>query len=464
MKTNFLKSILGLTLASILVTGCVNDDSYSVPNLECTDPGLVANKTIEQIYAQATTSAVPYAGDDIIEARLVSSDKGGNFFKIMYLTSLDGTRGFSFAVNRQDLYNEYNVGRKVYIKMKGLYTQIRNNTLQIGTLYNGNVGQIAEADYKKVLISSCNTVKEEELVNELTLSQINDSQIGKLIELKDVQFADNALGQNYYNPANVVGSETNHNITDASGATLIFRTGSFAEYAGTPVSNKSGRIRGILTKFGTTYQFVARYFIDIKLTEPRLGEEPGGPGEPSGEPTTPANLLFPGGDFENYPAFLAGLNSFGIKAYATQSAGTGANGSTSLRINGTPTANDYVFTAKVAAGLPANPTKITFWVKGTSATKALSLNVYRNTGGYDVFNIASLGSSAITLNKNTELNSSGNGTNQYNGSIDTNGQWVKVTLNIADIALNTNIGQDLFALKTGNAGTYDLYFENFGIE
>lgn len=465
MKTNFLKSILGVALTSVLFTGCVGDDDYSIPNLECNDPGLVATKQVQDIYNQATASPVLYSANDIIEARVVSSDKGGNFFKIMYLTSLDGTRGFSLAINRTDLYNEYNVGRKVYIKLQGLYTQIRNNTLQIGALYNSNVGQIAETDYKAKLINSCNTVDEEELVNEITLSQVNDSYIGKLIELKDVQFADSALGQTYYNSANVVGSETNHNITDATGATLIFRTGSYAEYAGTSVSDKSGRIRGVLTKFGTTFQFVARYAIDIKLTEPRLGDEPGEPGEPGGgEPTTPTNLLFPGGDFENYPAFLAGLNSFGIKAYATQSTGTGANGSTSLRINGTPTANDYVFTAKVAAGLPANPTKITFWVKGTSATKALSFNVYRSTGGYDVFNIASLGSSAITLNKNPELNSSGNGTNQYNGSIDTNGQWVKVTLNISDIALATTVGNDLFALKTGNAGNYDLYFENFGIE
>jgi len=451
----------------VLFTGCVGDDDYSIPNLECNDPGLVANKQIQDVYNQATASPVLYSADDIIEARVVSSDKGGNFFKIMYLTSLDGTRGFSLAINRADLYNEYNVGRKVFIKMKGLYTQIRNNTLQIGALYQGNVGQIAEADYKKTLISSCNTVDEETLVQELTLSQINDSQIGKLVELVNVQFADAAVGQPYYNAAGtLVGGQTNHNITDESGATLIFRTGSFAEYGAIIVPENSGRIRGILTKFGTTYQFISRYTIDLKLTEPRLGDEPGEPGEPGGggEPTTPSNLLFPGGDFENYPAFLAGLNSFGIKAYATQSTGTGANGSTSLRINGTPTANDYVFTAKVAAGLPANPTKITFWVKGTSATKALSFNVYRSTGGYDVFNIASLGSNAITLNKNPELNSSGNGTNQYNGSIDTNGQWVKVTLNISDIALATTVGNDLFALKTGNAGTYDLHFENFGIE
>lgn len=458
MKTNFLKSILGLTLASIFVTGCVNDDSYSTPNLECNDPGLVATKTIEQIYAAATPAATAYTADDIIEARVVSSDKGGNFFKIMYLTSVDGTRGFSLAINRQDLYNEYNVGRKVFIKLKGLYTQIRNNTLQIGALYNGNVGQIAEADYKAKLINSCNTVDEETLVNELTLSQINDSYIGKLIELKDVQFADAALGQNYYNPQNVVGSETNHNITDATGATLIFRTGSFAEYAGTPVSEKSGRIRGILTKFGTTFQFVARYGIDIKLTETRLGEEePGEPGNPGGGPNAGAALAFPGSNFENYPAFLASLNNFGVQSYATLSAGTGRDGSASLKIfTAAAAGNDYVFTAKANAGLPTAPTKLHFYVKGTSA-KSLSINLYKNDTEYYRFNLGDVSADKTITPFET---------NQYTGVINTAGQWVLITLDLTNATgLNlTNTAGNFFALKVGSGQPYDLQLDNFTIQ
>lgn len=463
MKTNILKSIFGLTLTSLLMVGCVNDDSYSVPTLDCTDPQLVATKTIEEIYSRATTAPVKYVGEDIIEARIVSSDRGGNFFKIIYLVSLDGSRGFSLAVNKASLYNEYNVGRKVFIKLDGLYTQIRNNTLQIGALFGTNVGQIAEADYRAKLISSCNTVNEETLVNVLTLSQINDSYIGKLIELKDVQFANDAIGQNYYNPLNVVGSETNHKITDATGATLIFRTGSFAKYAGLPVSDKSGKIRGILTKFNTDYQFIARYGADIKLTEERIGSGPVGPGEGTTPPELPGTLLFSGGNFNNYAAFVASVNSFGLKSYATESPANGLGGTTALSIKGTPTANDYVFTVKAPAGLPTNATKITFWIKGTATGKALSFNVNRSTTGYDVFNLSSL-TTATTLTKNTEINSSGNGTNQYTGSINTNNQWVKVTLDISNVLYNTTAGNDIFSLKTGNSGVYDLYVDNFIIE
>ncbi|MNE97499.1 hypothetical protein D3C80_1958590 [compost metagenome] len=73
-------------------------------------------------------------------------------------------------------------------------------------------------------------------------------------------------------------------------------------------------------------------------------------------------------------------------------------------------------------------------------------------------------SAPTTLTKNTEINSSGNGTNQYTGSINTNNQWIKVTLDISNVLYNTTAGNDIFSLKTGNAGVYDLYIDNFIIE
>src|SRR5690606_12068520 len=100
-----------------------------------------------------------------------------------------------------------------------------------------------------------------------------------------------------------------------------------------------------------------------------------------------------------------------------QGIGTGALGTNSLHINGTPTANDYVFTISALAqgNIPDNPTKITFWVKGASA-KSLSINIYRATTGYDVFNVSDLGSVYPVIQK-AVINEAGNGTNAYTGTI-----------------------------------------------
>lgn len=277
MKSTFLKSIFIVAATAGLLTSCVNDDDYATPTLECNEPGLTANKTVQEILTQAIATPVEYTADDIIEARVVSSDRGGNFYKQIYLNSLDGNIGFVVQVNATDLFTDYGVGRKIYIKLKGLYTQVRSNTLQIGALYQGNVGQIPAQDYDKFLFRSCDVVSEETLVQPITLSQVNDSYIGKLVELQNVQFTDASLNQTYYNSANVDGGgQTLTYITDSEAETLSvpFRTGSFAEYAGTPVSQNNGKIRGILTKFNSTYQFVSRYASDIRLDSARIGDAP----------------------------------------------------------------------------------------------------------------------------------------------------------------------------------------------
>lgn len=298
MKTKFLKSILFMALAAGTLTSCVNDDDYNIPALECTEPSITATKTVEEIYNQATSVATLYQAadenaDDYIEAVVVSSDKGGNFYKTIYLNNIvtdgngelrAGNIGFSIQVNQTDLFTDYGVGRKVYIKLDGLYIQIRSNTLQIGALFGSNVGQIPAELYADHIFRACTVIEESKLVNVITdLSQINDSYIGRLIRFEGVQFTDGSLNQTYYNAANVdAGGQTLTYITNSEEETytLPFRTGSFADYAGTPVATGNGSITGILTKFNTTYQFVSRYATDINLDGERIGELPVEVGNP----------------------------------------------------------------------------------------------------------------------------------------------------------------------------------------
>ena len=139
-----------------------------------------ATKTVADIKSIATATATQYTSDDIIEAVVVSSDKGGNFYKKIYLTSLDGEIGFSLAINQTDLYLDYQPGRKVFIKLKDLYVQMSHSTLAIGALFNGNVGQIPLTTYRNHIERSCKTLPEVDLVNEMSLQDaLNDAKSRK---------------------------------------------------------------------------------------------------------------------------------------------------------------------------------------------------------------------------------------------------------------------------------------------
>ena len=196
----------------------------------------------------------------------------------------------------------------------------------------------------------------------------------------------------------------------------------------------------------------------INNDDPDCGNNNGGGEEPE-PPTGEAVPLFAGFNFENWNEFIGGLNSYGLKPYATQSAGTGQDGSASLHISTDATTtdgNDYVFTALAPEGLPSAYTKVTFFMKGT-AEKSVSLNLYVDDSTYYKFNLG-------TISASSTIQPAGN--NQYTGTVDTGGEWIQVTLDLSTISdLNTsNTAGNFFALKIGKNANYDLHFDNFTME
>jgi hypothetical protein len=124
--------------------------------------------------------------------------------------------------------------------------------------------------YKSKLIASCTNLSEEVLVKKAPIaSLLNDSNLNTLVEVSGVQFEDDAIGRKYYESANDLGGATNWLLNDVSGAKVIFRTSSYATYANHLLPTGSGTVRGVLTKYGSDYQLIARTEDDVKLTGPR---------------------------------------------------------------------------------------------------------------------------------------------------------------------------------------------------
>ncbi len=280
MKTNILKSIFIIALSVGTLSSCVNDDDYGTPNLDLLNCEIAANitvnKTPQEIFAIATAangSPVKYTADDVIEAYVVSSDKGGNFFKTIHLQTEDKTFAFSALIDLANYSSLYQVGRKAYVKLKDRYIQIKDGGLLIGELDGNSIFRIPAPLVVPTIPRSCDAAKPEDslVTTTLTIEQAISSNVhlNKLIEFKDVQFAASAVGKPYHIPANG-NSGTNHTITDVTGKTIIVRSGSFSKYAVKIVPENSGSIRGVLTRFGTTYQFTPRYESDIMLDQERF--------------------------------------------------------------------------------------------------------------------------------------------------------------------------------------------------
>lgn len=280
MKTNLLKSVFLTALVAGSLTSCVNDDDYSTPDLECN--GASYHKTMEVADVPAPVVVAQYTENDTIEAYVTSSDEGGNFFKTISFQTFDAANpdaqpvGFSISVDATSTFVNYEPGRKVFVALKGLYTDAYNDGTRIGGLYvntsgEASVGRLPESQIAGAVLRSCSAVNEDDLARPMTITEaLNDDNLNTLIDLQGVQFSEDALGKNYYDSNNDIGGATNHYLTDISGNTVIFRTSSFSNFAGRPVASGSGTVRGVLTKFGDDYQFMARTIRDIELTGGRF--------------------------------------------------------------------------------------------------------------------------------------------------------------------------------------------------
>jgi hypothetical protein len=278
-----MKKIKFLLTTAVFTTlfSCVNSDEYKTPDTtaDCTD--LTATKSVHDFTSTSTALYAQNTTDDVIEAYVTSSDEGGNFYKSISFTSADGLDGFSIPIDDYNLYTKYEPGRKVFINMKDMYYFKQYGSTVMGALYNNDtpndpsddqVGRIAGVQYQSILTRSCTKVDEGTIVKHLTISQAkSDQYLNQLIEFDGVQFSDESLGKKYFDESlNNLGSATNHLIKDIGGSSVILRASQYATFANAPIPSKNGKIRGVMTKYGSDYQFMIRTLNDVQLTNPRI--------------------------------------------------------------------------------------------------------------------------------------------------------------------------------------------------
>lgn len=265
------KIICGMMSLSLLFTACADSDNYDAPEIEYHTKQ--ANITIEELYDLADATVKQFEEDLIVEAYVSSSDEGGTFYKSLSLQNREGTKGFSMSVDAYNIYTLAEPGRKVYIELKDLYYTIQHGSLVIGDLYQEiSVGRMRPQMFSQKVFLSAEKVAEEDLMRTVTIRELqNDNFINILVQINEAQFAIEAVGNTYYDAANVLGGATNHILIDATGR-LIFRTSSFAKFGHVEIPFKSGSVRGVMTKYNSDYQFLARTLNDIQLNNDYIYE------------------------------------------------------------------------------------------------------------------------------------------------------------------------------------------------
>jgi len=242
------------------------------------------NTTIKALKAMHSSGGLESITTNVVISGIVSAnDKSGNLYKQICIQ--DSTGGLTVLLSGSNLYVDYPVGRRVYIKCKGLYLSDYAKLVQLGSLDNSIPTNLALTSIPSTLIS--NYVVPADFGNTVTpkvvtIAQINaaavtananpaaDTLQSTLIQLNGVQFASTDTSF-VWADTSASKSAVSRNITDCPGSKTVAYTSGYATFAGLKVPSGKGTITAVYVPYKATSELLIRDTSDVQLKGPRCG-------------------------------------------------------------------------------------------------------------------------------------------------------------------------------------------------
>ncbi|HSQ45940.1 MAG TPA: DUF5689 domain-containing protein [Lutibacter sp.] len=265
--------IVQILLLIFLFAGCVKDGDFETPNVDCTEPQLTATTTIQQVKDMYKFGGGSIIETDIVmEGYVVSSDKSGNIYKSISIQDKpeNPTAAIKISINQTNIYTRYNVGRKIYVKLKGLAVGYSFGSVQIGVATGAGLEGILGSELDKYIVRSCEVA--EIIPKKVAIADLNKDMLEMLIEIENVQFKSSEIGQAYGNADNTVTINRVLQSVDNSCNFLdevILRNSGFASFKNNMLPEGKGSVVAIFSNYYDDFQLYLRDTDDVKLTETR---------------------------------------------------------------------------------------------------------------------------------------------------------------------------------------------------
>jgi hypothetical protein len=254
------------------------------------DVNIVANTSIEALKTYHTIPGVYdlITEDVIISGIVTANDKSGNFYKQLFIQ--DTTGAIQILVDANSIYTSYPIGRRVFIKCKGLTLTDSYSNMVLG--YKAIVDNLPSIEgipgatvNNYIVGGSLNNPIEPLTVTIADLGvSLNNKYINALVKLEDYEFI-TADTSKTYSDTSSYKSTANRLVSKGCGnsLTLTVRTSGYANFAGTHVPTGNGSLTAIYTIYRssptsstTTKQMIIRDPSDVQFTNGRCGAPPPG--------------------------------------------------------------------------------------------------------------------------------------------------------------------------------------------
>ncbi len=281
MKTiKFLKLILVAIVTITVVASCVDSDEYDVPPIaDQVEPSVTVTSTIQNVksalkqhFNDEGESKMTFEGDSnvVFTGYVVSSDYAGNFFESIVIQDSPNnpTHGIEVLIDKSSLFESYEIGRKVYVKMAGLSISYEDgeDNVPFGLTAAGssnaddNIGRYSvgidaggfglnEVPLNSYLNSILRSTETATIVpTAITTADITEKHINTFVQLSNMQFEVNELGKTFSGEANdsFNGFRNLISCADESGVTL--QTSTFADFSSYTLPEQVGNMNAVLAK------------------------------------------------------------------------------------------------------------------------------------------------------------------------------------------------------------------------
>ena len=259
-----------LTAALFLNLSCVNSD-FDKPLVNCIESvdNIISYDELDQLVQE---NVIQIQEELFIEGFVVSSDRAGNFFSVLHIQDhpLIPSQGVQLEIDLRESHLFYDTGSKLRIGLKGLFLGKSDDLLQLGGTFdafgNLSVGRLPTLKIPEHVFNICNSEDLEPVT--VTIEELDSLPSGVLIQLENIEFADDELGNSYAEPQ----EETIRILQNCEEMQLEMVNSGFADFQTEILPETNGTITGVLLRDGNNPQIAIRSLEDIQFSNERCPE------------------------------------------------------------------------------------------------------------------------------------------------------------------------------------------------
>lgn len=262
------KIITGIIALFLLmgISSCVKED-FDVPPTGGKDPDIAVNFRIDSLKARYSGVNLLINEDLVISAVVTADDKSGNFYKQIIIQDTSG--GIALLLEGSNAFNDYPIGRRIFIKLKGLYLVQYKGIFQIAASISpdGSFNGIPTALYDRYILKG--SYFHPVTPKLVTISQLNPTYQNLLIQLDNVEFQQSDAGQPYADGYNKIS--LSRVVKNCTGGTLETYNSGYSNFANQLTPTGKGSMVCIYSVYNTTGQLLLRDPSDLHLDSTRCG-------------------------------------------------------------------------------------------------------------------------------------------------------------------------------------------------